>query len=139
VVGVEIDPELAARARRNLNPWLNATAICADGCEFATETFDAIFVNAGATEVLPNWLDSLRNEGRLLMPLTVDVPMPNVGLGNMLLIVRGAESYAATFVSPVGIFHCAGARTADGNDLLVCFRHGCVTTRFCGGVSGLHG
>jgi protein-L-isoaspartate(D-aspartate) O-methyltransferase len=68
--------------------------------------------------VLPNWLDSLGNEGQLLLPLTVDVPMPNVGLGNMLLIVRRAESYAARFVSPVGVFHCAGARTSGGNDLL---------------------
>jgi protein-L-isoaspartate(D-aspartate) O-methyltransferase len=118
VVGVEVDPELAKRAAGHLIPWPSVTVVCADGCEFAAEPFDVIFVNAGATEVLPNWLNSLRVEGRLLVPLTVDVPMPNVGLGHMLLVVRLADVYAARFVSPVGIFHCIGARTTEGNDLL---------------------
>src|ERR1700730_12322131 len=58
VVGVEVDPELAERARRNLIPWPSATVVCADGCEFEDEPFDVIFVNAGATEVMPCWLDS---------------------------------------------------------------------------------
>jgi protein-L-isoaspartate(D-aspartate) O-methyltransferase len=118
VVGVEVDPELAERARRNLIAWPNATVVCADGCKFMAEPLDVIFVNAGATEVLSNWLNSLRDGGRLLVPLTVDVPMPNVGLGNMLLVVRRADMYAARFVSPVGIFHCTGARTTEGKDLL---------------------
>jgi protein-L-isoaspartate(D-aspartate) O-methyltransferase len=118
VVGVEVDPDLAERARRNLIPWPGATVVCANGCELEAEPFDVIFVNAGTTEVLPNWLNSLRVEGRLLVPLTVDVRMPNVGLGHMLLVLRRANVYAATFVSPVGIFHCVGARTAEGNDLL---------------------
>jgi protein-L-isoaspartate(D-aspartate) O-methyltransferase len=118
VVGVEVDPELAHRARRNLIPWPNATVVCADGCEFEAEPCDVIFVNAGATEVLPRWLDQLRDGGRLLVPLTVGVPTPNVGLGHMLLVVRRADIYAARFISPVGIFHCAGARTTEGHDLL---------------------
>jgi protein-L-isoaspartate(D-aspartate) O-methyltransferase len=118
VVGVEVDPELAERARRNLIPWPSVTVVCADGCEFEAEPFDVIFVNAGATEVLPRWLNSLCGEGRLLVPLTVDVPMPNVGVGHMLLVVRRADVYSARFISPVGIFHCKGARTTEGNDLL---------------------
>jgi hypothetical protein len=44
--------------------------------------------------------------------------MPNVGVGHMLLVVRCADVYAARFTSPVGIFHCAGARTTEGNDVL---------------------
>jgi protein-L-isoaspartate(D-aspartate) O-methyltransferase len=118
VVGVEVDAELANRARRNLTPWPSATVVCADGCEFGAESCDVIFVNAGATEVLPRWLDQLREGGRLLVPLTVGVGMPNVGLGHMLLVVRRADVYAARFTSPVGIFHCAGARATDENDLL---------------------
>jgi protein-L-isoaspartate(D-aspartate) O-methyltransferase len=118
VVGVEVDPELAERARRNLIPWPSATVVCADGCGFEAEPFDVIFANAGATEVLPRWLDQLCDGGRLLVPLTVGVPMPNVGLGHMLLVVRRAGVYTARFTSPVGIFHCSGARTTEGNDLL---------------------
>ena len=44
--------------------------------------------------------------------------MPNVGLGHMLLVERRADVYAARFISPVGIFHCAGGRTTEGYDLL---------------------
>jgi protein-L-isoaspartate(D-aspartate) O-methyltransferase len=118
VVGVEVDPELAERARRNLIRWPTATVACADGCEFEAGAFDVIFVNAGATEVLPRWLDQLRHGGRLLVPLTVSVPMPNVGLGHMRLVMRRADAYTARFTSPVGIFHCSSARTTEGNDLL---------------------
>lgn len=60
----------------------------------------------------------MRDGGRLLLPLTVGIPMPNVGVGHMLLVVRCADVYAARFTSPVGIFHCAGARTTEGNDVL---------------------
>jgi protein-L-isoaspartate(D-aspartate) O-methyltransferase len=117
-VGVEIDPELAERARRNLRPWRNVTVVAADASQLHGDTFDAIFVNAGATEPLPGWLDALRLEGRLLLPLTVSFPGQNLGAGHMLLIVRHSDVYSARFVSPVGIFHCEGARTDDGNDLL---------------------
>jgi protein-L-isoaspartate(D-aspartate) O-methyltransferase len=118
VVGVEIDRQLAERARRNLIPWPRAVVVSADGSEFAGESFNVIFVNAGATEVLAVWLDRLRDDGRLLIPLTVAVPIQNAGTGHMLLVVRRRDVYAARFISAVGIFHCSGARTTTGNDLL---------------------
>ena len=117
-VGVEIDPELAERARQNLRPRRNVTVVTADASQPLADTFDAILVNAGTTGPLPGWLDALRLEGRLLLPLTVGFPAQNLGAGHMLLIVRHADAYSARFVSPVGIFHCVGARTDDGNDLL---------------------
>lgn len=128
VVGVEIDPQLAERAMRNLATYENVEVISADGSGYEAEPFDAIFVNAGATEVRPGWLDQLRLGGRLLIPLTVAL-LPDlrprwfgegmdVGTGQMLLVVRHPGGYAARFVSPVGIFHCVGARTDEGNDLL---------------------
>jgi protein-L-isoaspartate(D-aspartate) O-methyltransferase len=118
-VGIEIDPELAERARRNLRRWQNVTVLEAgDGGRLQAEAFDAILVNAGATASAPAWLDALRAGGRLLLPLTVGVPEQNLGVGHMLLVTRDASAYGARFVSPVGIFHCAGARTEDGNALL---------------------
>jgi protein-L-isoaspartate(D-aspartate) O-methyltransferase len=36
----------------------------------------------------------------------------------MLLVTRGAAGLAARFVSPVGIFDCAGARSAESERLL---------------------
>jgi protein-L-isoaspartate(D-aspartate) O-methyltransferase len=113
VLGVEIDPELAERTRRNLAPYANVTVVCGDGSGLAADSFDAIFVNAGATQVQPGWIEQLRPGGRLLVPLTV-----GAGVGHMLLVTRCPTGYVARFVSPVGIFHCAGARTEEGEELL---------------------
>lgn len=117
VVGVEVDAALAERARRNLATRRNV-AVVEPGGELAAPSFDAILVNAGATELLPGWLDALSATGRLLVPLTVALPMSEVGAGHMLRVARSRAGYAACFVSPVGIFHCAGARTREGDDLL---------------------
>jgi protein-L-isoaspartate(D-aspartate) O-methyltransferase len=119
VVGVEIDAQLAELARSNLRPWSNVNVVSGDGSRPVGGSFDAIFVNAGVTQPLPAWLDALRVGGRLLVPLTVDLPQyESHGAGYMLLVSRQPASHAARFVSPVGIFHCAGARTDDGADLL---------------------
>ena len=121
VVGIELDPRLAERARQNLRHWSNVTVVNGDGSEFVSQPFDAIFVNAGATEPLPSWIDQLRiRGGRLLVPMTVDLPTPwcGVGAGHMLLVTRYSDVYSARFTSPVAIFHCAGARTTDGVNLL---------------------
>ncbi|HEY8515390.1 MAG TPA: methyltransferase domain-containing protein [Candidatus Binatia bacterium] len=128
VVAIELDPELAKRARENLRRWPNVTVVEGDGNDFVGEPFDAIFVNAGAAELLPTWLDQLRVGGRLLVPLTVDLPEPwlELGSGHMLLVARHADRFSARFSSSVVIFHCAGARTPDAVSLLrqACFRGG---------------
>lgn len=118
VVGVEIDRRLAERARENLRGWDNASVVEGDASDAPLGPFDRILVNAGATEPLPGWLDALPVHGRLLLPLTVDGPGPNLGVGYMLSIERCAGTYSAGFVSPVGVFHCAGARTREGSESL---------------------
>ena len=85
-VGLEIDPQLASRARANLAAAGARAVVAKDAGEIASETFDAIFVNAGATRPEASWLDALRPGGRLLLPLTIDMAMPNIGIGWMLLI-----------------------------------------------------
>src|SRR5262245_494108 len=114
VIGVEIDPRLAERARRNLAPWANVAVECRDGSGIPGGPFDAIFVNAGATAPLPGWLDALAPGGRMLVPLTVGLDDTELGAGHMLRVVRGPQRWPARFVSWVGIFHCAGARSPEG-------------------------
>jgi protein-L-isoaspartate(D-aspartate) O-methyltransferase len=118
VLAVEIDPDLAERARQNLAPYTNVTVVCSDGSDLPPDSFDAIFINAGATEIQQHWLDQLPPQGRLLVPLTVGIPGLNAGFGQMLLVTRHDPGFSARFVSPVGIFHCTGARTAEGEELL---------------------
>ena len=118
VVGIELDPALAERARHRLARWPAARVIAGDGSALAIDSFDAILVNAGASEVRPAWLDALARGARLLVPLTVDLPIAGVGAGHVLRVVRRARGYEARFVCPVGIFHCAGARSREGSDRL---------------------
>jgi protein-L-isoaspartate(D-aspartate) O-methyltransferase len=119
VVGVEIDPALAARAEMNLQSYKTVKVVTNNGTRDQFGTFDAIFVNAGCTCPHSSWLDQLAVGGRLLIPLTVGIPtMPGIGAGSMLLVTRGETEYRAGFTSSVGIFHCEGARSAEGEALL---------------------
>ena len=118
VWGVEIDPGLAERARANL-AYLNQVKVMAgDGREFGPRAVDAIFVNAGATQPQAVWLDSLKDRGRLLLPLTVARDETSGGMGFMLKVEREAKGYAARFISPVAIFPCIGSRDAESNQRL---------------------
>ena len=119
VVGVEIDPALAARAELNLKSYGNVKVATSNGTLEPFGTFDAIFVNAGCTRPHSLWLDQLAVGGRLLIPLTVGLPsMPGIGAGSMLLVTREESEYGVRFTSPVGIFHCEGARSAEEEALL---------------------
>ena len=119
VVAVEIDPALAARANLNLQSYATVKVVTNNGALDRFGTFDAIFVNAGCTRPHSIWLDQLAVGGRLLIPLTVTIPtMPGIGAGSMLLVTRVATGYNAKFTSPVGIFHCEGARSAEEEALL---------------------
>jgi len=130
VVGVEIDARLAERAQQNLAGYANVTVIFGDGRVVAGDSFDAIFVNAGVTEIEKGWVEQLRPGGRLVVPMTTAIAGMNAGMGAMLLVNRLVGrpvgrmpgrllgELAARFFSPVGIYHCAGGRTDEGDDLL---------------------
>jgi protein-L-isoaspartate(D-aspartate) O-methyltransferase len=105
VTAVEYDPDLAGRARANLAAWPQVDVVHGDGAAYDAGSCDIIVVNAGVTHPAPLWLDSLAMDGRLLVPLTADN-----WWGAFLKVVRRPEGYAATFVSPTGIFHCASGR-----------------------------
>jgi protein-L-isoaspartate(D-aspartate) O-methyltransferase len=118
VLGVEVDPVLAERARENLGRYDHVRVVRGDGGDLEAGAFDALFVNAGATHVSRTWIAALRPGGRMLVPLTVGLPGMNAGLGHMLLVEQRPTGWGARFVSPVAVFHCAGARTADGDAAL---------------------
>jgi protein-L-isoaspartate(D-aspartate) O-methyltransferase len=123
VLALEADPDLADLARQNLAAYVNVNVRCATGPTPADGDFDAVFVNAGATEVLPLWLDRVAEGGRLLVPLTTARSINGggggqIGLGHMLRVERRTDAYIARFISPVGIFHCIGARTEHGEQIL---------------------
>jgi protein-L-isoaspartate(D-aspartate) O-methyltransferase len=113
VIGIEIDPELASRARANLSYLNRVEVLQGDGAKYNLEPFDAIFINAGATHPQDIWLDGLKFGGRLILPLTTDA-----GKGGMLKVEQEKEGYTARFISTVSVFPCIGSRDASSNQLL---------------------
>ena len=96
VTGIEIDPELAERARAVLMRWPQVSVVNADGSSASLDPTDVIIASAGATHPLPGWLDALNQGGRLLMPMTAGNQW-----GGMLLVTRqAANAYAAGFLRP---------------------------------------
>ncbi|NKB49763.1 MAG: methyltransferase domain-containing protein [Alphaproteobacteria bacterium] len=110
VAGIEIDPELAARAAKNLSQYRQVEVTVASGSDLSAANVDALFINAGATHPLANWLDALAPGGRLVLPLT-----PDEGGGVVMRITRERGGYTARFASNVWIFECAGAREPRAN------------------------
>lgn len=119
VTAVEIDPKLASMARTSLSSYQNVKVIEGDGGALDPGPADAILINAGVTHPTTQWLDSLRPGGNLILPLTVDVGVPNVGKGLVLHINRKACGDTARFLpDPVMIYSCSSVRDAAVGQLL---------------------
>lgn len=118
VTGVEVDEDLAERARQNLSYLAHVEVVHASGAEFDSGACDAILINAGATHPKAVWLDNLKAGGRLIVPLTVARDETSSGGGFMLKVKREEQGYLARFISPVAIYSCAGARDETLNQRL---------------------
>jgi protein-L-isoaspartate(D-aspartate) O-methyltransferase len=118
VTGIEFEPALAERSRQNLAGYPDVRIIQGDGSSAAFEPADVIYVNAGATRPADNWLDRLKDGGRMILPLTTDknfdqagrAPHEMVSQGAVLRIERRGNDYFVKWISAVAIFPCAGAR-----------------------------
>ena len=108
VTAVEYDADLAARARANLAPWRHVEVVAGDGRLHDAGEVDAVVAFAGSTHPAPLWLDRLADDGRLMMPLTVENRW-----GFMLRATRRGSEFAAASIGWVGIFPCIGGRDHD--------------------------
>jgi protein-L-isoaspartate(D-aspartate) O-methyltransferase len=118
VTAIEIDSGLARRAHSNLSYLSHVEVYEGDGGEKDPGACDAVLVNAGATHPRSIWLDSLRHQGRLLLPLTATDDTDRGGAGRVLKLTRQPEGFTASFISGVGIFPCVGGRDAELNHRL---------------------
>lgn len=107
VVGYEIDPGIAERAKANLRDIPNVRIEARSGIAPDLPQADVIYVNAGAIEPYACWRAALRPGGRLLFPLEA----PGA-VGAMLLVQRGenAMRWPARFLFPVAFIACEAAR-----------------------------
>ncbi|MSP00845.1 MAG: hypothetical protein EXR07_07330 [Acetobacteraceae bacterium] len=116
----EIEADLAERADVNLRPWPRVAVHAESATGRPLPDADAIYVSAGASAPDPFWLDTLRDGGRLLFPLTADD-----GRGGMLLVTRRGTAFAARFLGPVSFIPCIGAQDPQaGARLRVVFQGG---------------
>jgi len=106
ITAVEIDQDVAERARIALAPWPEVTVVHGDGSSGPFEPVDGIVVSAGATHPLAAWLAALKPGGRVLFPLT-----PDKGPGAMAhLIRRGEERFEARLTYGAQFIPFSGAR-----------------------------
>jgi protein-L-isoaspartate(D-aspartate) O-methyltransferase len=116
VIGIEYEPELAARAKANFASYPNVKIIEGDGASVPFDIADVIYVNAGCTRPAESWLDRLADGGRLILPMTSDQGFAAKSLehmaraGAVFRIERRGRDYFARWVSAVAIFPCVGSR-----------------------------
>jgi protein-L-isoaspartate(D-aspartate) O-methyltransferase len=112
VVGLELQSELAERARQNLGNYSQVTVEVGDGATFDPGDCDAMLINCGVTHPQVIWLDRLRDDGRLVVPFTMAMNA-TIGQGVMTKIVRCGRTYLTELVSPVGIYSGGTLRDAE--------------------------
>lgn len=111
VTAIEFDPGLAARAAANFSATPRVRVIQGDGTRIGFDPADVIYVNAGATRPVDPWLDSLKDGGRLILPLTAHrFPQTDARRGAVFRVERRGEEYSAQRISGVAIFPCEGGR-----------------------------
>ena len=104
VNAIEMDDRLAAAARRNLEPFENASVVAGDGVALPIEPSDLIYVNAGVLAPPVQWLQSLRVGGRLIFPWR-----PSKAVGIAVLITRMASGLDLKPLMPAWFIPCIGA------------------------------
>ena len=115
VFAVDVDRDLAERARRNLSNYAWAEVQAGDGVTNLPSEADVILVHAGVTHLLDGWLDALKDGGRLMAPLTCTMPgmPPGIGKGMMLSVKRNGAVWTARLGIPVAIYSFVGEARND--------------------------
>jgi protein-L-isoaspartate(D-aspartate) O-methyltransferase len=104
VTGIEVDADLAARAKENLSAFANVRVVTGNGATVPFDAADVIYINAGVTRPANPWLDRLKEGGRLILPLTMKKDdRENVSYGAVFRIERRALDFLAQWITPVAI------------------------------------
>jgi protein-L-isoaspartate(D-aspartate) O-methyltransferase len=113
VTAIEYEEELAIRATANLSSFSHVRVIHGDGFAMSLESSDVIYVNAGTVCPKDNWLDAMKDGGRMILPLTVGYTSDaghSMTKGAIFLIERKGDEYQAQWKSSTGIYPCIGGR-----------------------------
>jgi protein-L-isoaspartate(D-aspartate) O-methyltransferase len=118
VTTVDIDPDVAEGARRNLTAagYGRVRVIGSDGADgYPTAApFDRIIVTAGAWDIPPAWLEQLAQAGRIVVPLRIRGLTRSVALERHGLCWRSVSVENDGFIPLRGAGHQAGAQHPAG-------------------------
>lgn len=103
VHGLEIEKDIAERARENLEPFEGITLTEADATVHALLPADVIYVNAGVGSLPARWLNALKTGGRLIFPWQATERK-----GVTMLVTRTAAGYCARPLMPSWFIPCIG-------------------------------
>ncbi|MFK0689937.1 protein-L-isoaspartate O-methyltransferase [Mesorhizobium sp. IMUNJ 23033] len=107
VTAIELDPGLAARAKKNLEPYGNVSVVHDNAVESELPPSDIIYVNAGVMAPPSCWLKALKPGGRLIFPWR---PADRVGLA--MVVTRTAQGLACDPFMGSWFIPCVGASLA---------------------------
>jgi len=128
VTAIEYEEHLASRAAANLSTFTQVRVIHGDGTAMPLDPADVLYVNAGAARPCNNWLDAMKDNGRLILPLTVGFTTDTghaMSTGGVFLIERHGDQYFAKYKSGSAIYPCAGGRDlASESALAKAFQNG---------------
>ena len=112
VLGIEVDADLAKRARQNLSSLASVDVREGDGTATLDAPVDVALINAGVTHPLDAWLDALARGARLVLPLTASMPaMGPIGKGFLILITASPDgSYAVRMITFIAVYSAIGVR-----------------------------
>ena len=83
---------------------------------FAERGADVIVASAGLDTVPLAWIRLLNDGGRLMIPLTADLPgHARISGGVTLMVTRRGDVFDACFVGPVGIYNCHSGRSGEAS------------------------
>ncbi|HZY98928.1 MAG TPA: methyltransferase domain-containing protein [Candidatus Baltobacteraceae bacterium] len=113
VTTLELDEELAGRARATLSElgYTNVTVVAADGSSYPLEPrrYNGITVTARSDDIAKSWWETLRDDGRIVVPLRLESAGEYaVGFERSEIGLRGLGAHPCAFIAIRG---AAGAST----------------------------
>ncbi len=115
VTTVDLDEDTAAAARQNLAAagFERVNVICGDGIAgyTANAPYDRIILTVGGWDIAPDWLEQLKPDGRILLPLSINGPQLSVAFD------RRNNHLTSASIKPCGFMRLRGDLAEPSHEL----------------------
>lgn len=115
VTTVDLDEDTAAAARQNLAAagFERVNVICGDGMAgyTANAPYDRIILTVGGWDIAPDWLEQLKPDGRILLPLSINGPQLSVAFE------RRNNHLTSASIKPCGFMRLRGDLAEPSHEL----------------------